>query len=170
MSRDVCYICGNKNRDVLEEHHIVPQRFGGSDDDENTVQLCSNCHTSLERLYDQRFYDKLGISKPEDSSDGRVVCEKDGCTSEDTSRIEGAGSRVWFCPMHRMYTIHGSMAGKSADRLVRNVGGGLDLLCSNHHCEERDCWNGEDLVTVGAPSNVYNVLCEIHARERGFLE
>jgi hypothetical protein len=169
MSRDVCYICGNKNRDVLEEHHIVPQRFGGSDDDENTVQLCSNCHTSLERLYDQRFYDKLGVSKPEDSSDERVVCEKDGCTSKNAHRIEGEGAEAWLCPRHKMCAIHGSMREKPADRLVRNVGGGLDLLCSNHHCEDRDCWNAEDLVTVGAPSDIYNVLCKTHARERGFL-
>ena len=166
MSRDVCYICGNKNRDVLEEHHIVPRRFGGSDSDENLVQLCSNCHTSLERLYDNRFYDELGVSAPANEGE-KVVCESDKCTSENTKRVTGDGAEAWLCPRHRMCAIDDRNV---ADRLTRHAGGGCDLLCSNHNCEERECWNTEDLVLIGAQSEIYNVLCETHAQERGFLE
>lgn len=57
--RVTCYFCLSEERHVLEEHHIVPRRFSGSDNDENLVQLCPTCHEKLERLYDERFYTEL---------------------------------------------------------------------------------------------------------------
>ena len=59
--RDDCYFCG-EDTDVLERHHLVPQRKGGSDKDENLVQICPTCHQKLERLYDDRFYNALGAN------------------------------------------------------------------------------------------------------------
>jgi 5-methylcytosine-specific restriction endonuclease McrA len=38
-----CDDCGTKPR-KLEIHHIVPQRYGGSDERVNAVGLCPNCH------------------------------------------------------------------------------------------------------------------------------
>ena len=69
--RVTCYFCLSEERHILEEHHIVPRRFGGSDDDENLVRVCPTCHEKLERLYDSRFYDELGVenSDSEDSDD-----------------------------------------------------------------------------------------------------
>jgi len=58
MSQD-CYFCTETER--LEEHHIVPRRFDGSDSDENTVTVCPTCHSKLESLYDSRFYSELGV-------------------------------------------------------------------------------------------------------------
>jgi len=66
--RVTCYFCLSEERQILEEHHIVPRRFDGSDDDENLVRLCPTCHEKLERLYDSRFYDELGVERP-DSGD-----------------------------------------------------------------------------------------------------
>jgi hypothetical protein len=54
-----CYICGEENPNVLEEHHLVPSRFGGSDRDENVATLCRNCHYCVERLYDEQFWTRL---------------------------------------------------------------------------------------------------------------
>jgi len=72
--RVTCYFCLSEERHILEEHHIVPRRFDGSDDDENLVRVCPTCHEKLERLYDDRFYDELGVenSDPEDS-DGEII-------------------------------------------------------------------------------------------------
>jgi hypothetical protein len=50
---------------VLQEHHAVPRRFGGSDDDVNLVTLCANCHEAVEKIYDEGFYKRLGIDSPE---------------------------------------------------------------------------------------------------------
>jgi len=59
-----CELCGELNPKTLEEHHVVPQRFGGSDLPENLVTLCASCHAAVERIWDDDFYrrlqDKLG--------------------------------------------------------------------------------------------------------------
>lgn len=55
--RQRCYFCGSEG--PIETHHIVPKRFDGTDNEENLVDLCANCHRRLEKLYDKRFYKKL---------------------------------------------------------------------------------------------------------------
>jgi hypothetical protein len=45
---------------VLEQHHKIPARFGGTDKDENLAMLCANCHTVLERLYNESFWERVG--------------------------------------------------------------------------------------------------------------
>lgn len=60
-----CYICGESNPEVIQEHHIVPKRHNGSDKKENLVNLCANCHQAVEKIYDKKFYDKIGMNKKE---------------------------------------------------------------------------------------------------------
>jgi len=75
--RDSCYFCPAR-RD-LEEHHVIPQRFGGSDGPENVVTVCSKCHKRLERLYDKSFYEWFGIDDEEGERHFHrpcVVCER----------------------------------------------------------------------------------------------
>ena len=60
-----CFICGDQRPNSLEEHHIVPQRYNGSDEPENLVQLCSSCHAAVEKLYDDSFYERLGAEAVE---------------------------------------------------------------------------------------------------------
>lgn len=59
--RDNCYFCGEDDESILETHHVVPRRFGGSDDPENLVDVCPSCHGKLEELYGPRFYDELAF-------------------------------------------------------------------------------------------------------------
>lgn len=54
-----CFICGIRNEKVLETHHLIPGRIGGSDDDENVVKLCRNCHVCVEELYDDDFFKRV---------------------------------------------------------------------------------------------------------------
>ena len=80
--------------DPLDNHRQIAElwsaflRFKLDDDAENLVRVCPNCHERLERLYDGRFYDALGVEQPElddeADSDGR-----DEVTSlEQRQRIE----------------------------------------------------------------------------------
>jgi len=39
-----CYVCGFDYEPILETHHILPQKSGGSDEPTNLVRLCPNCH------------------------------------------------------------------------------------------------------------------------------
>jgi len=54
-----CKFCSETDQDALEQHHIVPKRHGGSNKQENLVDLCASCHRKLESLYDKRFYQKV---------------------------------------------------------------------------------------------------------------
>jgi hypothetical protein len=54
-----CEFCGDE---AAHEHHIVPQRFGGPDTDENLLPVCASCHQTLENAYDERFFSWFGIS------------------------------------------------------------------------------------------------------------
>jgi len=68
-NRENCYFCAHSDSRALEQHHITPRRFGGSDDAENLVTVCANCHRKLEALYGKRFYDDLDVKKDDSESD-----------------------------------------------------------------------------------------------------
>jgi len=57
--QDRCAFCGCDNENVLERHHRIPSRFGGSDNDENLVTVCANCHSVLERIYNEDFWQRV---------------------------------------------------------------------------------------------------------------
>ena len=47
-----CHVCKTKKQGVkLEVHHIQFRRFNGSDEAENLITLCHNCHKHLHHVY-----------------------------------------------------------------------------------------------------------------------
>jgi len=54
-----CAFCSCDNQNVLEKHHRIPQRFGGTDSDENIVTVCANCHSVLERVFNRDFWRRV---------------------------------------------------------------------------------------------------------------
>jgi hypothetical protein len=62
-----CQICGDVRPRSIEEHHILPRRFGGSDEDENLVALCASCHRAVESIYNKDFWISVGL-RPSDGS------------------------------------------------------------------------------------------------------
>lgn len=79
MNQQECQICGKTVPNSLETHHIVPRRFGGSDQPENLVTLCADCHAAVEKIWDVGFYERLedklvggraDVSPPEREYDG----------------------------------------------------------------------------------------------------
>lgn len=75
--RDDCYLC-NDECDVLERHHIHPRRHGGGDEARNLVTVCPTCHKKLERLYDRRFYQGIGVRDPPEQDDEVEEPEPEG--------------------------------------------------------------------------------------------
>jgi len=57
MSKE-CQVCGHHFPKSMNCHHLIPRRYGGSDDDDNVVILCANCHTAIEQLYNRSFWEK----------------------------------------------------------------------------------------------------------------
>ncbi|HEX6749068.1 MAG TPA: HNH endonuclease [Longimicrobium sp.] len=43
-----CAFCGDQEISVLDIHHIIPRRDGGSNDLENLLVACKNCHARVE--------------------------------------------------------------------------------------------------------------------------
>ena len=56
-----CQNCKGKSKDkVLQVHHIIPRKYGGSDRPDNLITLCSHCHKGF---HDETV--KLKIKNPE---------------------------------------------------------------------------------------------------------
>lgn len=66
MTEENCHFCGAE--EPIERHHIVPRRLGGSDKDNNLLSVCSNCHSKLEKIYNNNFYAKIGVNTSTDRS------------------------------------------------------------------------------------------------------
>lgn len=94
--RDDCYFCRD-DCDVLETHHIVPRRHGGGNEDYNLVVLCPTCHEKLERLYDKRFYQAIGVGEPADVVDyvtDFLITELNEVEIDMRKRFNSARSRL----------------------------------------------------------------------------
>lgn len=141
-----CFICGDQRQNSLEQHHIVPQRFDGSDDDENLVTLCASCHAAIEKLYDRRFYDKLGVEKLE----GPRTCELDDCTASADKPLDDHGGRLWVCSGHSEKCganlgVYSGLCSQTPTSVVRSYyGNKIKLRCDDHNvCGESGCKSQE---------------------------
>jgi len=141
MNNTSCYFCGEPSQ--LEQHHIVPRRFDGSDDDENLVRVCPTCHEKLESLYDKRFYDALGVEKP-DSGDGEFVgfCAHGDCHAEADHRVTGAKTFT-FCDTH--FTCdYTTCDNKPVKTIPTPDEGTAGCVCEEHgRCDYKECQRKE---------------------------
>lgn len=93
-----CYFCGS-NADI-EQHHIVPQRFDGTDHKSNLVDLCHDCHWKLERMYNKEFWDAIGIEDPRTTKESHITCYYQGCTDPAVDRYNTGGGWTYRCSDH----------------------------------------------------------------------
>jgi hypothetical protein len=42
-----CQLCDYSNINILQVHHIIERHLGGSDDKENLLLICPNCHYTI---------------------------------------------------------------------------------------------------------------------------
>jgi hypothetical protein len=134
MTAETCHFCDEVDR--LQQHHIVPRRFNGSDTNENIVTVCPTCHDKLEDLYDKRFYDTLGVKKTDSE------CDYNGCYSTDTTRYKNGELLVHVCDTHAKCVVDPGMHSPCTKSGLVPVyrGGGVVLVCGNHNgCNAGDC-------------------------------
>lgn len=96
--KERCHFCPRQNE--LQEHHIVPDRFEGRDTRENIVCVCERCHKKLERLYDKRFYERLGIADETGERYQHFECEMADCSDRADAKMYGSiagGWAAWYC-------------------------------------------------------------------------
>lgn len=162
INRDDCFICGDGHPDILERHHIVPARFGGTDDPRNLVDLCPSCHAAIEKIHDKRFYDAMGVTSPDPIPEG-ADCFVGGCKAEATTRRDG----VLTC------AEHDTCAYTSCNRIgltkaVTN-NGAVTLICSLHRlCSHPPCGSRDTKVYVG--DGGARTYCEAHAEESVWVD
>ena len=78
MNKRICQICGEQRPRSMETHHIIPRRYGGSDDTENLVTLCSSCHRAVESIYSDDRWKAAGLSKEDTDTEQNPRPEKVG--------------------------------------------------------------------------------------------
>lgn len=164
VDRDDCFICGGGDRALLERHHIVPVRYGGSDEPPNVVEVCPTCHSAIEKLYNARFYEELGATTPRKPPGGR--CDIGKCTAEAEVTVGGWGSyEVSVCIEHETCGAYDCRRNGLA---VRPVAGRHPLLfCRQHRtCSIRTCQNQHTIVFPlirGKSRGKLRALCVSHA-------
>ena len=110
-NRESCYICGEPVGHLLETHHIVPRRHGGSDNVENLVDLCPSCHQALEKIYDKRFYNRL-----KNALDEKELAEPNTEDSKSKLRKKSSLELVEDVEMSEEYRPMGSDSWYGASR------------------------------------------------------
>lgn len=60
-----CYVHQGEShtREEMQTHHVVPQAYGGGDDSENLVLICSSSHDLLHRVAHKIYANKSGEGK-----------------------------------------------------------------------------------------------------------
>ncbi|WP_429126495.1 HNH endonuclease [Aeromonas veronii] len=53
MKLDFCCACGSTEN--LHQHHLMPRSLGGTDDEENLITLCGECHGVIHGLGKEHF-------------------------------------------------------------------------------------------------------------------
>jgi len=130
---DVCYFCGETNPTALEEHHLVPQRYNGPDLPENLVTLCGACHNKIENLYDDTFYERLGIVAHSD--DGLEIADVN--TGYTLTASESADREIPYnCPHVQVEEWSYKVAVKSVKLAQRGEYEGEYIKWLESHAEE----------------------------------
>jgi len=168
--RDDCYFCGG-GEGVLETHHIVPRRFGGSDEAENLVDLCPTCHQKLERLYDRRFYEEVEAGLGDDDLGEYLgACGFGNCTAEAEHTFEHAGVSTSVCDDHKVCSLDGCHIRTVT---ARPMNGDLALLCEDHvTCHAEGCQNDDTEIyraTQDRINTFYRPYCSEHGSEASIL-
>lgn len=162
MSEDRCYICGLGNRDILEQHHIVPRRYGGGNGKENLVTLCPNCHAAVEELYDDRFFEELGVETDNELSSNEE-CRQDGCKNDDTTLVRGNGFELPLCDEHR--SCWKPYCGRLNLTPIETANGSVVVVCDKHKvCYHKNCSN-TDIELVKRETGTAILACDPHVRE-----
>lgn len=74
-----CRVCGEEHKqEQISRHRLIPKRFGGSDDEKNVINVCSNCHRTLRDVYDNGFWNRVEDNYQLDSFDFSTESDEEG--------------------------------------------------------------------------------------------
>lgn len=136
-----CYFCDETAVAAIEEHHLVPQRLNGSDEPENTVNLCGTHHNLIEELYDDDFYERLGIAVEEVKQDEYVETSAgvavDARHTEDRE-LPAASPHVSFEEWHERLTVTEIEECDVSDRLKPFIESHGDTILKEYKEQEAD--------------------------------
>lgn len=102
--KEECRICGEERKEEqMLRHRLIPKRFGGSDDEKNVVNVCANCHRTLRKVYDNRFWSRVETNYQLDSFDFSTESEKQSgaekneqsCSEISSKTISGNTDAPW---------------------------------------------------------------------------
>ncbi len=92
----VCQDCGTE-RPRLQRHHVVPRSQGGSNDPENLIQICENCHADRHAHEGMRIFE--GMLAPEAQAKSlatrRRLADDPEWRERQRSRRSASLKRVW---------------------------------------------------------------------------
>ena len=157
-----CYICGHGNPDVIQGHHIIPRRYDGTDEGRNIVDLCPSCHDAIERIYDDSFFEELGVEKVSRTDGRSVQCGHPGCTSEETYHFETETHDIWLCEGHRR------CAFDDCDKIgtpVPRYDSDFIQVCDEHRVCKRDSCLNRDVTAYELEHIGGRLYCDTHAEE-----
>lgn len=169
MSADSgCYFCGG-GQGVLETHHIVPRRLGGTDADDNLVDLCPTCHQRLERLYDDEFYRKLGVDVGKrQSGDELGVCKYSDCTA-GAEWVVGGVEDIEYCDTHKTCSFD-DCDTRSVKTIPAN--GSAAPFCEHHRtCSAEGCASTDTVLhraDIGTKV-IHRAYCHSHGPQATIL-
>ena len=162
-----CYICGHGNTDVIQRHHIIPRRYDGTDETRNIVNLCPTCHDAIERIYDDSFFEDLGVEKIDTGTELVDValqeeCQWRTCSAEASHRLEGGGHELHVCEGHReCQWEHCTQIGSPIPIADED----FTIACSEHRtCYHEDCLSKETSV-FNLEYSGRTVSCNAHTED-----
>jgi len=132
MTDQTCYFC--ESTDEIEEHHILPQRFDGSDQPTNVVELCHDCHWKLERLYNKDFWEAIGVDDPRATKETHATCNYYNCIENAVGRFDlGDGIHALRCDKHKPAALE-----RKKHKQLRSIKDGFSTLSSAAKKFKRD--------------------------------
>lgn len=151
---DRCFICAEDNPHVLEEHHIIPRRHGGTDGPDNLVTLCANCHSAIEKLYDDDVFRKLGAAPVTTAGERRSTVQqaKDAVAQflDECDRI-AVGVEGWATKraVRELYSSWSDRNGVEVSPTARQFGLAISQLCDDVESAQRRTGGGRARVYTG---------------------
>lgn len=112
---DHCEICGDTTKEILQVHHIIPVKVGGTNSANNLIVLCPNCHCKAHRGLIS--YQELLDSSNSDNIKKAIESKK----TKNSSKIEIKLKSVLALKGHTLTSLVTKLKEKQILTSVQNI-------------------------------------------------
>jgi len=171
-----CTICGAIGQ--IDQHHLVPRRYGAPDASWNLAGLCRDCHQAVEAIYTDDVWHWVGLHRDREQRE----CHTMTCGATTTSRYRVASPDIGanveydfarfvaFCGIHSECDhTHCNKTGKPHYMIMwHEAEGGLEtglaigMLCKRHTICQRDGCGAEETVAISRADEPWEFRCRAH--------